>query len=573
MLYNSIVFFLASSSIITATENPVKRIYANLLVHDFPMAVQEAKVALQNDDHNEELWQAYIQALAKNGDEHEMMRAWKMYSEKFPNAASNHAVVESMAWGVLEKASKNANPMTRIYALLGAFFSQDAKGVEIIHRLLSDANSCVRGAAVLISSHLHDAKLCDDVWRIFLEEKVPKVRLEAIQAVGEMKIKKAKTQLISIIADPMSTAQEKAVAIVSIISMFDSADRQEIQALSTSNRAGLRLVACKVVSELDLIDCLDCIEPLLKDHSSEVRAAAIAAFGALHITNYQGKPVTELAAEMLNDNDSDVAITAAWVLTLNDPNQGQKAFNNWLKHHQQDIRLLAASALASCGKYSLPLAENAFKQSNDPYVRLNLALGLIGQQNSIEQACGELCNGLVHSDDRWTWEERGPFRMLVPSTLSRDASSLDSPDAENQRTRLDIINTLAIMKYSHAKDALVQCLQHRLWGVAGMAAALMLTEGDEPALDLVRTLLDNKNDNIKLQAALILAIWGRDEEVITFLHEAYHKGGRDQKERILEGIGRVGASSSIPFLVERLNEASNSLRILAASALLETLYH
>ncbi|HRD55298.1 MAG TPA: HEAT repeat domain-containing protein, partial [Parachlamydiaceae bacterium] len=57
------------------------------------------------------------------------------------------------------------------------------------------------------------------------------------------------------------------------------------------------------------------------------------------------------------------------------------------------------------------------------------------------------------------------------------------------------------------------------------------------------------------------------------LQDFYAQADREMKERILEGIGRIGSSASIPFLVECLKEPFQSLRVIAASSLLQVLYH
>jgi hypothetical protein len=107
--------------------------------------------------------------------------------------------------------------------------------------------------------------------------------------------------------------------------------------------------------------------------------------------------------------------------------------------------------------------------------------------------------------------------------------------------------------------------------VAGEASTLLLTEGDDTAAALVETLLQQEDPKVRIQAALVLALWGHGENAIQTLQDAYEKAPRDLKERILEGLGRIGAKKSIPFLIERLHEQSPSLRIIAAAALLQTL--
>lgn len=551
----------------------VRRVNAHLAIHDTSSAVKEALSALNSDPCCGEFWNAYLLALSRTDNEKEMMSAWNAYATRYPDAYENNEIIEAMAWGVLEKAAEASCPLTRIYALLGALFSNDAKGVNILHRHLSDNNSCVRGVAVKLASHLHDAKLCDGVAELFRKEKVANVRLEAIKAVGEMKIRSTKNDLVALVGSAASTAEEKAAAIEALVAMLDTVDSAEVCRLASSDRAGLRLIACKVVALFDLENDLRYIYPLLKDTCSEVRAAAIGAFGSVGIERFGDHRVADLAAAMLEDSDPKVAIKASWVLTLRDPARGQQAFQKLLQNERQDLRILAAGALSSCGKYGLPYMRTAFEKASDPYVKMNLAIGLLGQRSCVNQACNELCKGLMNGDERWAWQETGDFRLLVPSKMSSEESALESPTAINQLVRLDILNMVALMHYDQAQEALIRCLQQRQWGVAATAAALLLTEGDDAALELVRNVLNNSQDNVRIQAALILAMWGSDPQAISLLQQAYETADRDVKEFILESFGRIAERSTLPFLVARLQEPSQMLRILAASAILETLYN
>jgi HEAT repeat protein len=130
-----------------------------------------------------------------------------------------------------------------------------------------------------------------------------------------------------------------------------------------------------------------------------------------------------------------------------------------------------------------------------------------------------------------------------------------------------------VKEYPGALNAVLQYLRERSWGITGAAAALLLTEGDEESLAIVRTLLKDPVDKVQLQAALLLSLWGNDPEAIAVLQRLYPSVPRQKKEQILEALGKIGDSSSLPFLVERLEEPYQTLRMIAAVAILQTLYH
>jgi len=204
---------------------------------------------------------------------------------------------------------------------------------------------------------------------------------------------------------------------------------------------------------------------------------------------------------------------------------------------------------------------------------MNLSLGLIGQRIYTDIACSILYDGLMQQKERWMWQSVGSFRVLAPSKVKHDDAIPNYPEAVNQMTRLEVLQVLALLHYPKAQQAIKNFLQERQWEISGLASALLLTEGDDDAVDLVKQLLNENDPKIRVQAALILALWGKEEEVVTLLQQAYLTADRELKGQILEGIGRVGSTSSLQFLAERLQEPYQTLRIIAAAALLECLYN
>lgn len=554
-------------------EKIAQRIYAHLVIQDILSACEEAQLGLKQYPQSKPLQEAYIKALARSGDERTLWKAWDRYAGQFPDAFKNRDILEAMAWGTISTGSASSSPVIRVTALLGAFFGQDAKGVEILCKNMRDTNSLIRAIAVKLVANMRDAKLCDEVLRMFNQEKNWKVRLEAIRAVGSMKLAEARPELVNIIASDQSMAEEKTAAIQSLVELLDTAERDELVRLAKSNRAGLRLLACELIDSFDLVNDSDLLIDLLQDHHADVRTAALHAMGSLCLAAIENRPISDLIERHLNDPDYNVAITAAWALTLNDPERGQKAFQPWLSHESDEVRHFAAGALASTGKYGTGLMLKAFKQSGDQFVRMNLAIGLINQRMETDKACGALYQGLMQSKERWDWNEDGYFKVLVPSKIKHEDAVPNHPEQVNQITRLEVLNVLAIMKFPQAQNAVRNFLQQRTWGITGMAAALLLTEGDESAIDLVKDLLTDSDKKVRMQAALILALWGSGEDAIDVLQKGYETADRDMKERILEGLGRIGVPSTIPFFVEKMREPYQSLRIMAAAALLECLYH
>lgn len=550
-----------------------KRVNAHLIIADHQTACHEAMWGVCQYPQNKTVWLAYLRALAKAGDVKAMMANWKLFIEKFPEEKNNREILEDFAWAVIDKGAYSSSPQIRVMALLGAFFSQDAKGIALLQQSLKDENSFIRAAAAKLSSHLMDATLQDELFRLLQTEKVWRVRLEVIRAIGELRVMTAKKELQKIVRNPQNHPEEKAAAIQALVLLSEEVNHKQIAELASSNSSGMRMLACELVAFFDQTEDVDKLSHLLEDHHSDVRSKVFQTIGRLRSKTIGGKSVVEVAERGVFDPDPTVAITAAWVLTINQPEKGMPAFQRFINHNNRDVRSLAAAALAATGKYGLPMTLKAFSENDDPYVKINLAIGLIGQRSNIMKACDCLYQGLSRQKEQWSWNEDRNFKVLAPNKEVHDDSIPNYPEAVNQLTRLEILQILALVHYPHAQEATKNFLKESNWGISGLAAALLLTEGDDEAVDLVHELLHDDDSKIRVQAALILSLWGKGEYAVQLLQESYSAADREVKEQILEGIGRVGSENSLHFLAERLQEPYQTLRLIAAAALLECLYH
>lgn len=557
-------------SSLTPEEHFIKRINAHFLVNDYQAALLEAKEAANTFPDSSEVLEIYMQALAKSGEERECLSVWKHYSVQFSlNEKVRNKVAEDIAWATIQKSSTSHSPPLRMMGILAAYLSQDAKGILVLKKGMRDQNLLVRAATVKLCTKLKDAILQDEVIRIVREKSPWKVRVEAIRAAGGMKIDSLKPELLAIASDPSVHALEKAAAISSLVQTQEKISRKELKQLVASDRAGLKLLACEIAAHLDLKQDVDLLMPLLSDHCPDVRAQVLYTIGLLRIPV---DPSKGMVSKLLNDPDPRVAITAAWAMTLSHADIGQTFLSKYLNDGDEDIRRLAAGALSATGKHGMPLMESVFKNTKDSYVRLNLAMGMIGQRAATQEAADVIFRSLGTLNEQWMENEEELFTFISPSHLKHDDLVPNLPEAVNQTTRLQLLNLLAILKYPQAQTAIREFLKEKKWGITGMASAVLLTEGDEEAISLVQQLLNDPDSEIRLQAAMVLALWGGGEDALAVLQNAYETAVFEDKEKILEGIGRIGAKKSIPFLMDKFNEPHQSLRLIAAAGLIMTLY-
>lgn len=561
----------------------VKKIYDHLLIADKRAALEEAEKALELYPQSRSLRAAYIQALAEHGDEMHAWEQWTAYQEG-ASKEPEHPLLEAMAWGALYQGSRSSQWMVRLHALLGATFTQEARAIPMLMAQLRGSNAMLRSLAVKLAASYGDAVLQEEIIRLFREEKVWYVRLEVIHAIGRLRITALKENLKDIILEksgvgtkhPKAIAEEKSAAMIALVHMSDTLEDQELVSLMTSPRAGLRQLACEWMAHVasrpegrysrrwDVL-------PLLQDASPDVRIAALNAYTLMHGGYGAKKRGVEAILAHVESSMPLVAITAARCALVMDSPVGEQFLEKWLNQGQVEYVRLASAAIAASGRYGVRLAKK-YLGISDPYARANLALGLIGQQVEVARCC-DILYGVLQSEKGvlWMWEETGIFRSLAPSTVSHIEAIPHYPVVVDQMTRLELLSVLSMMRFHHAKEAVRSFLATRAWGVTGAAAATLLQEGDEGDLSAVRALLEDGNQHVRVQAALILAMVGEDAAAVPVLQAAYAQVDRETKVHILEALAHIGHAESIPFLIEILKEPFQILRVVAAAALLRCL--
>jgi HEAT repeat protein len=573
-----IVFSSMASNVLAmvSEEEYRKRIYAHLMISDRLSAVQEAEKALREYPESKSVQLAYIGALSEKGDETEAMEQWIETAIKFEEEKDNRRMLELLAWGVLNKGESSSQLNIRLNSMIGAAFTRDAKAVPILLGQMRTSNALLRSIAVKLAISFGDAPLKDEIIHMLKTEKVWYVRLDVIRAVGALRLLELKIDLKEIIGNPRTLVEEKAAAIIALVSMYDSIDREELVGLVQSDRAGLRQLAAEVIAHLNMNEELDLLLPLLHDASLDVRISALNALALMRAEKIGSVSVSELLEDNLHNTSPEVAITASYVLLLLNEKEGSRYLSQWLKSENPEWRRLSSGALCSSGKYGLKLILKEFKETKDPYVKINLAMGLIGQRIQVNAACDAIHKVLSQEKNTlWMWDSRNNplFRSLAPSRVKHIEHIPHYPVVVDQLVKLDLLSVLSILRYPHAQCVVREFLQARGWGVTGAAAATLLQEGDEEDLVAVRELLNDPDEKIRIQAAMILAIVGSDPSAIKILQEAYPQVDREMKVHILEALAHIGDSSSIPFLLNILKEPFQILRVVSASALIQCLYH
>ena len=571
-----ILLFPLLLSAVGSPEEAGRRVSAHLLLRDPYSAVIEARRGLYLFPDSKMLQVALIRALCEKGDEVDAVEEWKKATTLFGVKQDERHLLEMLGWGVLQKGEGSRQPVVQIGSLFGACATHDAKAIPLLVKEMRGSNAWLRAVAVKFAATYGDAPLQDELLRLLKEEKVWYVRLEILNAIGTLRIQKAKKALKEIIAHSQTIPEERASAIIALVGMYEEISSEDLHKLVKSSRAGFRELACEIVSHLDLPDRIEEILPLLHDTSFEVRLAALNCLGLLRCKEVRDKPLFEEIRPLLDDPTPQVSITAAWLALLLGEKPGEEKLKQWMRDSNPELRRVASGAVCAAGEAGIPLASLMLKETDDPYMRVNLAVGLIGLRHETRLACKALYEILVQErKELWMWDAHmNPlFRTLAPSRLTHIEQIPHYPYVIDQLVKLDLLSVLSVMRHPKAIEALKGFLKAETWGVSGSAAATLMQEGSDECISLVEGLLQDPDEKIRVQAALILALIGGDSAAIKVLQEAYPSVDRDTKIQIIQAIGHCGDSASVPFLVEILSEPFQVQRLLAASALIQCLYH
>lgn len=484
------------------------------------------------------------------------------------------ALVEELAWGVLTHVTMSSEAM-QLMAMIGAFFTNDARAVNLILKHLMSSNALLRAHAVRATMHYRDDALKDKLKVLLCDEKNYFVKLEVIKVVGLLQMEECSILLKEIIASEISTDELKCAAIQALVQIYESMTRHDLLEMINSPRAGLRLAACEIAAHLEEKEHLPDLVQLLDDSSPEVKVAALNAVSILGLHRIEAKELKKKIEALIEDANPAVSVTAEWLNIRHSLGIKQTNLKKWLYHDNPRVRLMTASAMGLCGHAMEKNLVEEFHNHTDPFVRLNLAIGLIHIGKEIDEALGQIHQSLEDTTTKMMKRQFGNplFTTYAPSEVRHVPFIPQYPDMVDQLTRLELINTLTILNYPGAKEMLKRMLKNETLHVVGNTASLLLEEGELESIDLVRELVEDPDHRIATQAALVLAFLGKDPSVVPVLIQAYHLGDWELKIQILEALGRIGDYSAIPFLIEVVEEPFQLLKIVAASSLIQCLYH
>lgn len=519
---------------------------------------EQALKQLASMPDTEEKKRQELLCYAKQGNIPKLLQAFSTYKDQ-----TDPKLLEEVAWAILYKASQSNTPPVRQEAYIASFMANDARGIPLCLQALSDPSEQMRLVATTLAGRMRDEALLEATHQACRQDKSPHVRLNALQALGSMRYDAAKSTLEAILEEKSSSQEARMSALHALAAISKDPN---IQALTSSDKMPLRLLACELMLRHGKKSEIEQIYPLINDPIFDVRLAAIEC-----VAIFGGKPPKELMEAILEHQDIKTRILANWLCLSSDYCKARaiKNLHEFLQLEDRLLRLFTAGAISHSGA-SIAHFGDAFIQQKDPLVRLNLAIGCIWQRYDTSRAASFMLHAL-EGQPRLSWQSIGTISFVGPSHKVHQAGIDRLPETEDLMVRLELYSMIASSTKIPINEPLRAFLQDKTWGVSSQSAALMMQEG-LLCLEELKPMLQDASKELSLQAAFLLALLAQDDEALLVLQKSYETAPRQMKEYILFAIGRVGNKSSLPFLVQVLKEPFETLRVSAARAILLTLY-
>ncbi|MCY3975119.1 MAG: HEAT repeat domain-containing protein [Simkaniaceae bacterium] len=556
--------------------DPGSRIRSHLSVRDYPAAIAEWERVRDGDAHpspeGRSLREAYIRALIESGRDDEAIRYFLARREE--GEETDHTLAETLAWGILRRSAlfDDRIPVT-LASLAGVSEARDVRSVSILRERMSASNALVRLMAVRLATRYGDDPLIREMCSLLEREKVPYVRMAVIEALGRIESREIREKLRAIIASRESPLCEKVQALAALVSLSECCDDAESEFLRRSDKPGLRMMVCEMIGFFRLTEKKGVLLSLLHDPVPDVRTTALNALHHVSVGVGIGALLSaderEVVRHMTEDRDPVTAITAAWLTVRFDPDVGFATLRARLGDRDPKTRYLAAYVLGHTDGRERRRVRDLIDTVEDPFVRVNLALGLIRGGESSSGA-DLLFSSLGKISGKVMWENVHPFfPLLVRSELTHIAGVAGYPDVMDTLTRLNVSDILAKCKHPGVGEGMRALLEHEVIEVNLRALGILMEVKEEEAIVALRRLMREGKPKVRIRAAILLALSRRDPESLSTLYAGYGGAGRESKQEILEAIGEVGDRRSVPFLLDRLSDPHRLLQVAVATALVK----
>ena len=543
-----------------------ERITIALSLHDVHTARQLLEDLQKEDPHSQRTQELIFAYYAELNDFDSIQALYEKMSPEQKKALSP-GTTEKIAWVIIEKALRSPHPRIRAEGAIAAAEAHDSKSAHILASLFTDSHAGVRTLAFQLARSYPDACVQERAEKL-CTARIPELMMEAASLLAEQKATCAEKVLSKLIQDE-TLSESDLFQIIRLAASLKESDIEWIRKELLNPSLQTRALASAVVLEHPTREGLAALRPLLEDDSLLVRKIVMTTLGL-----YQGiLPLDDKALFTISSSLShpclSIQATAAWALLLSPNNTFQNSALTWFQKNivsdVSETRLTATSRLIASGERGLDLAGKILSESSDIYVKANLARYLLFHKKALKQSIENL-REISTSRILFGMQEDGIFSWIGQAS-NHDPFIPRLPESEDLYLRLNLI---ALRHYSGdtiVKEELEKILHDRVWGLSAATAEFLFHEM-LPLDEVLSPLLSNDEEIVRIQAALLLAIFSRSKNAALRLVEEYHKASKAGKEMLLLGFSAIPTAKTRDLLFPLLFDQSQTLRTRAAGVFL-----
>ncbi len=530
-------------------------------------AADSAKALYSQKPDDLEVQQLYITSLARSGASQQALQLWKACSAH--NEKPFYSSLEEICWAELHEGARRSSIKGQYIALFGAASSQQIRAIPLLKRSLKSSNPFFRSLAAQLSAYLGDAPLRKELLHTLQTEPSSNVQATIIATLGTLKEKQLSGLLHTYLSEQYPLEVQEAAAFA-LANLTETLSEKQLQALATSSHSGLKLAACYIVRTKGLYKELSPITALLEDSLPYVQEQA--AYTLAMAPSLPKQATTLLSSLLLHSPNLKVQITTAFALARHGDQEAKTFLQEIItSKHSLEEKLAALGAIACLGPQSIDTMERfLLDKDSPPFIRLNSALYLLYWDAPSSSAIQELSEALGNHSLKL--EEKSMIADFFPvfkeSEQRHHPFIPNLPLVSDQLSRLKLIALLAYQDDPLIIERISEYLETKQWGVSLTASTLVLQELPIQAEHILHKLLDHSSANIRAQVSIILAAINRDHTALDTLYESFDDVNNETKLAIIEAIGNLASTQSIPFLVQQLQNPLASIRLMAAGALL-----
>lgn len=539
-----------------------RKIESALLLDEKELFLRMSEEALSSYPEDSSAHILRIRALGEAGEEMQMMEAYEQFQARFGEEAIQSDLLEMMAFSILKKGKLSSNLEVRRIALIALALTQDIEGVVAVREALLGSNMLIRALGVELAAMYGDQSLREVIIRLFREERSREVRPRLYRAIATLKVNLMK-ELVDKATRETISSQERGEILKAMVAIADKVEGKELERFATSSSSLVRALVAKEIAKQELRGEVPLLIDLAYDSNVDVKRAALEAMAVLR--------VGEVAAikPLAFDTNPDIGIPATHLLLLLDEKEGTAACHYWLNSSKIEVQRHLSAVLSKAGRRALPIVSEWIKSASDPFVKVHLGIALLKERVDCVNAASLVYDFLNLEKEPLMWSGES-FSEIKKSTLTSHPLIANIREAKDQALRLELLNLLAIVNYPKAKEAIYHFLNEKKTEAMSIAAEILINEGDQEIIDILKGFLKNEDKKIRLETALLLtAIHEEEAEVV--LKELYPKAPVQDKIAILEALGRSEDRALISFFVQEFKNPSQTIRLAAASMLVHTL--